>query len=203
MICERSIKERLYQSLQQIYSGNQRNDLMHQLWSASRNGYEKVVKKIIQHESNDFHIDTKLGNRATILETASLRELPHIIALAMDLGANPLIGQEDGDSAMHLAVCTNKMLSVIALLDNGCDPNQYPTLLTGPLYSESREYKSLNRLLMVSFLLENGFRRSRNVVDIALASAIENERIPINETWQWTTMLDHYIPRGELDADLL
>lgn len=184
---EPTYKSCLLNAFQVLYKSK---NLLERLWSASRMGYCKIIENVITDKSNPITINCRLGNRATILETASLREHINVIDLAFCLGADPYIGERHGDSAMHLAVCTNKVKSVGALIRNGCDPSRFPTLLTGPLYTESSDYSEpSDRLKMIEFLFSCGFRRSRSVVQVAITCALEKGRISAVDIPDWLALL--------------
>merc|ERR1719499_825854 len=79
---------------------------------------------------------------------------------------------------MHLCICTNKIKAVEVLVKHGCHPSRFPTLLTGPLYTDSKEFKNPHeRMRMLSYLLKIGFRRPRDILEIAINSAITNGRV--------------------------
>jgi len=161
------------------------------LWTACRLGLGRLIERMLTDPRSQIDINAKLQNRATVLETACLREHTHVIRLLLELGANPYVGADDGDSCMHLSVCTNKMSSVQALIDNGVEPNRFNTLLTGPLYTDSLEYaNSVDRLFMVRYLLEVGFHRPRSVVEVAISCALEKGRVDPSEIPLWDAMLD-------------
>lgn len=160
------------------------------LWASSRKGWDNAIKHALKLDTS-IGIDSMLGNHATVLETAALREHSHVIQMALDMGADPYIGEHEGDSALHLAVCTNKRRAVECLLSNGIDPARYPTLLTGPLYSDSPDFNNVgDRLFMVRYLLEHGFRRPREVIDVALNTPLSRGRIGSDDVTEWRSMLN-------------
>lgn len=240
---------------------NDRNDAKDSLWMASRQGWGGIVRRIILSPTNSSTIDVQLGNHATVLETASLREHCHVIHMAMRLGADPYIGEHSGDSALHLAVCTNKLDSVKALIDsgfwkrngqkihdsseiaqldtlhgkqfrgadkengdtvasgkvlgatvagadwaNGLDKSRFPTILTGPLYSDSPDFdvdESQSRLRMVKYLYNAGFRRPQEVIDVAIQTAITRGRIRPHEMAEWAALLNSWFGRESTGARTL
>ncbi|KAF4502419.1 ankyrin repeat [Fusarium agapanthi] len=86
-------------------------------------GHRDVIVNLIKHGTQ---IDARDHEGQTPLHIAAMkRPFPPPVSLLLDLGADPKLADEKGNTALHFAVqaCHDPALAVTPLLQRGADPN--------------------------------------------------------------------------------